>query len=132
MEFKEFLEQDEDAQDYFKSLIGNLHLKKKYIKGFYKHNPSTLSNFIDDNGKRKNAVTTATLDLDDNLKKGSVTILTPASDLPVAYTKDNKPIFNKNTNRRKYSADRQLGIDILTQPFGNQTQGQSKLGGAIA
>lgn len=132
MEFKEFLEQDEDAQDYFKSLIGNLHLKKKYIKDFYKDNPSTLSNFIDDNGKRKNAVTTATLDLDDNLKRGSATILTPASDLAVAYTKDDRPIFNKKTNRKKYSADRQLGIDILTQPFGNQTQSQSKLGGAIA
>ena len=113
MEFKEFLEQDEDAQDYFKSLIGNLHLKKKYIKDFYKDNPSTLSNFIDDNGKRKNAVTTATLDLDDNLKRGSATILTPASDLAIAYTKDDRPIFNKKTNRKKYSADRQLGIDIL-------------------
>jgi hypothetical protein len=32
MQFKKFLEQDEKAQDYFNSLIGNLHLKKKYIK----------------------------------------------------------------------------------------------------
>lgn len=130
MGFKEFLEQEEKAQDYFNSLIGNLHLKKKYIKNFYKNNPSTLSNFIDDNGKRKNAITAVTLDLDDNLEKGSATILTPSSDLSVAYTKDNRPIFNKKTNRKKYSADRQLGIDVLTQPFGDQAQ--SKLGGAIA
>ena len=132
MQFKKFLEQDEKAQDYFNSLIGNLHLKKKYIKGFYKDNPSTLSNFIDDNGRRKNAVTTATLDLDDDLKKGSATIITPASDLAIAYTKDNRPIFNKKTNRKKYAADRQLGIDMLTQPFGNQTNPESKLGGTIA
>jgi hypothetical protein len=77
-------------------------------------------------------VTTATLDLDDDLKKGSATIITPASDLAIAYTKDNRPIFNKKTNRKKYAADRQLGIDMLTQPFGNQTNPESKLGGTIA
>lgn len=131
MGFKEFLEQDEKVQDYFNSLIANLHLKKKYIKDFYKKNPSTLANFIDDNGKRKNALTTATLDLDDNLKNSKLTILTPSSDLPVAYTKNNKPIFNKKTNRKKYTADRQTAIDVLTQPFGSQA-GSAKLGGAIA
>jgi hypothetical protein len=131
MGFKEFLEQDQTAQDYFNSLIANLHLKNKYIKDFYKKNPSTLANFIDDNGKRKNALTAATMDLGDDFKQGTVTILTPKSDLPVAYTKDNKPIFNKKTNRKKYSADRQMGIDILTQPMASQAS-SSKLGGAIA
>lgn len=131
MGFKEFLEQDEKAQDYFNSLIANLHLKKKYIKDFYKKNPSTLSNFIDDNGKRKNALTTVTLDLDDDFKNPELTVLTPSSDLAVAYTKNDKPIFNKKTNRKKYTINRQTAIDVLTQPFGSQA-GASKLGGAIA
>lgn len=127
MNFKEFFEQEEKA-DYYSNLVG-MHIKPKHIRKFFKDNPSTLSNFTDENGKITNAVNTVTVDLKPDLKNGTTTVLTPKWSA-ITYDKNGDPIFGKNTKRKSYPIDRQKSLDILLQPFGGQQQ--SKLGGGIA
>lgn len=136
MEFKEFLEQEEEKSPYhFKALLPALHIQSKDVVDFYDKNPMTLSNFKYDNGKRKSSVDTILLYLTDKLKGKKAKVFSPKGNLSIVYTKNNKPIFKKpsedHLSKHEYPIDTQTAIDMALQPFGNQQLGASKLGGTI-
>ena len=136
MNFKEFLEQEEEKYPYyFKALIPVLHVQPKDIEDFYAKNPITLSNFIYDNGKKKAGLNTVLLKVNDKLKGTKVKVFTPKGNSAIIYTKDKKPIFKKpskdHLSKLDFPIDTQGAIDIALQPFGNQEAGTSKLGGTF-
>ena len=136
MSFKTFFEAEENKdQDYINSLIANLHLSPKNLRKAYKDVPQVLSNFTDENGKRKNSLNAVLYDLDKNLKNGKATVLTPDGDMAVTYTKDARPIFKMDGSRKKYGISRQNALDMLTQgmPKSSSLGGSTpSLGGPIS
>ena len=116
MLFKTFFEAEEKKdQDYINSLIANLHLSPKNLRNALKNVPQVLSNFTDEDGKRKNSLNTVLYNLDKNLKNGKVTVLTPDGDMAVTYTKDIRPIFKSKGSKKTYGIDRQNALDMMTQ-----------------
>lgn len=136
MNFKEFLEQEEEKDPYyFKALVPVLHVQPKDIADFYGKTPITLSNFVYDNGKKKAALNTVLLKINDKLKGEKVRVFTPKGNAAIVYTKDKKPIFKKpskdNLSKTDFPINTQGAINIALQPFGDQQVGTSKLGGTF-